>query len=47
MPPLFIVCKLFSALQGMMVKTTAFRRIIFQAVACPPQHNLSALSDSS
>ena len=42
-----IVCKLFSARQGMVVKTTAFRRIIFQAAVCPPPHNLSALADSS
>ena len=42
-----IVCKLFRARQGMVVKTTAFRRIIFQAAVCPPPHNLSALADSS
>lgn len=43
----FIVRKLFSVLQGKVVKTTAFRRIIFQAAACPPLPNLSALADSS
>ena len=44
---LFIVHKFISALQGKVVKTTAFRRINFQAAVCPPQHNLSALADSS